>query len=85
VQVRLASHMDRKKEKALLARTALELVVGQELLREKKKQIKKAKAPLAAANAKHEAHTIATAVEGIKMPRRLLKQKLASGAHDSSS
>jgi|tagenome__1003787_1003787.scaffolds.fasta_scaffold19005342_2 hypothetical protein len=70
--------MSSSRAKALLTRTAIELVAGKELLREKKKKLKQAKDPLVAANAKLEFQTIADAVDNIKEHRELLKQKLAS-------
>jgi hypothetical protein len=72
--------MDKKKAKELLTRTAVELVAGKELLREKKKKIKKAKDPLAVANTKHEIATVALAIESIKDHRELLKQAIARDA-----
>ena len=69
--------MDKKKAKELLTRTAVELIAGKELIREKKKKVKKAKDPLAVANTKREIKTVALAIEGIKEHRKLLKQELA--------
>jgi hypothetical protein len=72
--------MDKKKAKELLTRTAVELVTGKELLREKKKKMKKAKDPLAVANTKREIETVALALESIKDHRELLKQEIAGEA-----
>ena len=72
--------MDKKKPKELLTRTAVELVAGKELLREKKKKMKKAKDPLAVANTKREIETVVLAIESIKDHRELLKQEIAGDA-----
>jgi hypothetical protein len=72
--------MDKKKAKELLTRTAVELVAGKELIREKKKKIKKGNDPVAVANLKREIETVALAVEGIKDHRELLKQEIAGGS-----
>jgi hypothetical protein len=76
--------MDRKKAKALLASTAVEMVTAEELLRKKKKELKKADDELAAANLKHEIQTVAVALKGIKQHRRLLKQELAGNQNASN-
>jgi hypothetical protein len=70
--------MDRKKTKELLAQTAVEMVAAEELLREKKKELKNADDELAAANLKHEIQTVSVALKGIKQHRRLLKQELVA-------
>jgi hypothetical protein len=72
-----SSHMDKKKAKELLTRTAVELVAAKELLREKKKKIKKEKDSLVIANTKREIDTVALAVQSIQDHRELLKQQIA--------
>ena len=62
--------------KALLKRTAVELMAGKELTQEKKKKLKKIKDPVAAANIKRELESAAIAVASIKKHRELLKEQL---------
>jgi hypothetical protein len=69
--------MGTKRAKALLRRTAIEMVAGKELIREKKKKLKKAKDPLVVEITKFELDTVKKAVDGIREHRELLKQELA--------
>jgi hypothetical protein len=69
-----------KKPEKLLIKTTLELVEGKELLKAKKRILKKAKDPLAKANAKRVLKTIEMAVESIADHRELLKAQTAPPA-----
>jgi hypothetical protein len=71
------THMEPKRLTELLTRTAVQLVSGKELIREKKKMMKKAKDPLVVSNTKHQIETVSKAVEGLKQHRHLLKKELA--------
>jgi len=72
--------MGMKRAKALLKRTAIELMTGKELIRKRKKKLKKAKDPLIVRNTKLELEAIQKAVDGIQDHRKLLKDELATGS-----
>jgi len=77
--------MGTKRAKALLKRTAIELMTGKELIRKRKKKLKKAKDPLIVRNTKLELETVQKAVDGIQDHRKLLKTNLPQGSGGNES